>query len=392
MEHADRDRTFLDAETLGRVRAATDWRALFTGLGLRKCDKRSKEHDWWGWSPFKDERTPSFHMSEGGRWFDFAIGEGGGVIELVQRLENVDCYEAGRIILDNGWALLPAEPENSKAARKGKGRKTGSRSQKPKTDQTPDVTENVDSTDHKSANQPIRQDLLPLLSEQGTHPEFARRGISEQTCKYLGCGYLASGRSRLRDRIVFQVRGVEETEAGGISPIVLTHIGRATTPEQVENTGKWLVYRGFKKTHELYNIDELLILSISQEQIRRTGRIVVVEGPFDVAKCMEAGIHNVVATFGADLSEHQLQRFSLITKHAPPAIFLIWFDRDKAGRHAQVKAMSMLYDHGFQAAGFDWDRAFIDATGRAHTIPEAITDPCDMSVEQLQWLRTKGVI
>lgn len=392
MEHADRDRTFLDAETLADIRQATDWRALFTGLGIRKCDRRSKEHDWWGFSPFKDEKTPSFHMSEGGRWFDFAIGEGGGIIELVQRLENVDCYEAGRIILDNNWAVLPGESGQPRAVRKRKRGKTESASGKPKTDPESRVSQTSGSKDDEPVNKPIRQDLLPLLSEQGTHPEFARRGISEQTCKYLGCGFLPSGRSRLKNRIVFQVRGVEETEAGGVAPTILTHIGRATTSEQVEKTGKWLVYPGFKKTHELYNIDELLISSKAQEQIRQTGRVVVVEGPFDVAKCVEAGIHNVVATFGADLSEHQLPRFDLIAKNVPPAIFVIWFDRDDAGRLAQVEAMEKLYKHGFQAAGFDWERAFIDATGRAHTIPETLTDPCDMSAEQLQWLRAKSVI
>lgn len=40
-------------------------------------------------SPFRDERTPSFHiLSNGYAWKDFGDGSGGGVIELVMRLEN----------------------------------------------------------------------------------------------------------------------------------------------------------------------------------------------------------------------------------------------------------------------------------------------------------------
>ena len=64
----------------------------------------SKPGDWWAFSPFHDEKTPSFHMAAGGVWYDFSIGEGGGPIELVQRLEGGNCYEAGRLILERDWA------------------------------------------------------------------------------------------------------------------------------------------------------------------------------------------------------------------------------------------------------------------------------------------------
>ena len=40
-------------------------------------------------SPFRDERTPSFHiLANGYAWKDFGDGSGGGVIDLVMRLEN----------------------------------------------------------------------------------------------------------------------------------------------------------------------------------------------------------------------------------------------------------------------------------------------------------------
>lgn len=413
MDKIDRKRPFIDADKLADIRAATDWRALFTGLGIRKCDRRSKDHDWWGWSPFRDERTPSFHMTEGGRWYDFALGEGGGVIELIQRLEDVDCYEAGRIILENGWALLldesePSKPERTRKRTRGKAaaklKSVGSndsdtlpsgdaegRTTSREQGTEPPLPENTDESSG-SPNKPIRQNLVPLLTEQGTHPEFTRRGISEKTCRHLGIGLLSTGRSRLRDRIVFQVRGVEETEPGGVTPTILTHIGRATTPEQTEKDGKWLVYPGFRKTHEVYNIDELFLDSAAAEQIRRTSRVLIVEGPFDVAKCWEAGLHNVVATFGAGFSEHQLPRLDLIRRHYGDLTFLIWFDRDEAGRRAQAGASEMLRNHGFTTAGFDWNRTFLDVVGYAHPIPPAINDPCDMTVEQLQWLRGKAIM
>lgn len=98
------DTVRLSPENLDEIRASVDWQALFTGLGLRKAEQKSKANDWWAWSPFHDEKTPSFHMASGGIWYDFSIGEGGGPIELVQRLEGGNCYEAGRSILERGWA------------------------------------------------------------------------------------------------------------------------------------------------------------------------------------------------------------------------------------------------------------------------------------------------
>lgn len=52
-------------------------------------------------SPFRDERTPSFHiMPEGYGWVDFGDGTKGGVIDLIMRLENCDRSHALRKIAE----------------------------------------------------------------------------------------------------------------------------------------------------------------------------------------------------------------------------------------------------------------------------------------------------
>jgi len=52
-------------------------------------------------SPFRDERTPSFHiMPEGYGWVDFGDGTKGGVIDLIMRLENCDRSHALRRIAE----------------------------------------------------------------------------------------------------------------------------------------------------------------------------------------------------------------------------------------------------------------------------------------------------
>ena len=50
-------------------------------------------------SPFRDESTPSFHVTTNGRgWKDFGDGSGGGVIDLVMRLSGKDRIGAIRVL------------------------------------------------------------------------------------------------------------------------------------------------------------------------------------------------------------------------------------------------------------------------------------------------------
>jgi len=63
---------------------------------------------------------------------------------------------------------------------------------------------------------------------------------------------------------------------------------------------KWINSEGFFKSSVLYN------LSKRKDIISNTGTIILVEGPGDVWRLEEAGIHNSVAMFGVFLSESQL--------------------------------------------------------------------------------------
>ncbi len=198
---------------LDTIRASIDWQAVFTGLGLRKAEAKSKPNDWWAFSPFHDEKTPSFHMAAGGVWYDFSIGEGGGPIELVQRIEGGNCYEAGRTILERGWTEASFEVAAPVAQERTR---TQCRAR-----QLTAPNEDADLP----ANAPIRQDLLQMCAY---HPAIEARGISEETCELLGIGFLPQGRSPLKGRIVFQVADARVTakSAGARTRVILSHLGR----------------------------------------------------------------------------------------------------------------------------------------------------------------------
>ena len=133
------------------------------------------------------------------------------------------------------------------------------------------------------------------------HPAIEARGISEATCDLLGIGYLPQGRSPLKGRIVFQVADARETAdgTGKRTRVILSHLGRALS-DDVEP--KYLFYQGFHKSVELYGQELIWLHEDAAAQARARGGILLTEGPFDVAKAVEAGFRNVVGSFGAALS------------------------------------------------------------------------------------------
>jgi DNA primase len=360
---------YMDKDELNEIRANSDWRRLFQELELERDEKKSRVDDWWARSPLTMEDTASFHINDKG-WFCFSSHEGGGVIDLVQKVvqfrtgQAINCYEAGRWLLDHGVSSPPSSAIATQSTQKPSGEK------------------------EKKFNHPIRQNLLPALTQQETHPEFVRREISTPTCDYLGCGYLEKSNSSLQGRIVFQVRGVRSDDHGDLSPVVLTHIGRATTEAQKESGGKWTHYAGFHKSLELYNIDKVLLDDRAKSQADSCGYILITEGCFDVLKLAEAEIFNVVATFGAQLSEDQIPRIREISEVLGIKHFRFVYDRDKAGVQGAEEGVRLLQKSGFQTSVFDWEQSF----SAKKRISEEITDICDCSPKQLQWLRKFGLI
>ena len=111
-----------------------------------------------------------------------------------------------------------------------------------------------------------------------------------------------------------------------------------------------------------------------------------------MAKLVEAGIENCVATFGADLSRAQMHKLRLIKDMLRINDITLMFDRDAAGGRATLAATEPLREAGWQVAAFDWSAQFAKGDGGYRAIPSGICDPCDFSVAQLQWLQGQGRI
>lgn len=356
---------FINNKILFQISQNADWKKVFLALGLERDAKKSKENDWWCCSPLTGEKTPSFHVNNKG-FYCHSSRTGGGVVQLVQKVfqargQNLNCYQVGEWLLDQNCSYYNESP-------------------------TPTIQRQVvkENSSSERKNNSAVLSLLPYL--RAKHPEFERRGISRETLDYLGAGFLPFGRGAIDKRLVFQIRGVERDGSGQLIPVILSHAGRATTQEQMDENGKWWCYAGFHKSLELYNIDKVLLDEQAKQQAKASGQILIVEGCFDVAKLIESNIKNTVATFGAGLLEGQLQRLKLIADELGIRRFVVWYDRDKAGIEGQKAALGLLKASGFEGKGFDWGVRFdsiVAQKGQMEFIP-SVKDACDLTKDQLQ--------
>ncbi|KPA16084.1 integrase [Candidatus Magnetomorum sp. HK-1] len=330
---------------------------LLNSLGI--SISKDTEHEIWCLSPFRNETKASFKIRKDELiWFDHGMNEGGGPLELIAKLNNVNIYKAGRLAVDYGLTSAIGLVNSIK----------------PRPIQKKEVKK-----EKNIIELPKKYSLVPYLRPY--HPVITQRGLSQVTCEKLRFGFLPmSSKSNLKGRIVFQIRGVKEVDSE-LKPTILTHIGRAISEKQETEGGKWRVYSGFEKKSALYNIDNVLLSSQVTSQVEKYG-LVIVEGCFDVAKLYEAGIYNVVSTLTASLSDKQIDKIEFIQSKIKIPEIKIWFDNDEAGKMGTQKAIEKLKGFDIPFRPIEWNQLK----------SENKKDACDFSVDELKQFRQLGLI
>ena len=348
----------ISPEPLKHIAHQANWLKVIDVFGLEVDPNRSRrDDDIWIKSPFTQEEKASMHVSLSENIYkDFSSGKGGGIIQfcrdILQRQgRKMTMFDVAQWMVAEG--ISTENHRNSPSSRQVE----------------------------KTTNPAIKIDLRRYLRLD--HPEMHRRGISADTCRYLGCGFLpqrtwAKTASPLNSRLVFQIRGIREN-GNGFQPVILSHTGRALTREQEARDGKYWSYP-FKKSWELYNQDHILMDEEAWRQANAFG-LILVEGFFDVAKLVEAGCRNAVALMGSTVSEKQIERLLWMQTRVQFPHIQIFLDRDPAGQRGSLQIQRQLASRSLSVSVFEWS-----------LVPEALEDPADMSAEHLHTLRRQGVI
>ncbi len=297
-----------------------------------------------GCCPLHDGQNPTqFRVSISKNcWNCFGrCNDGGNILDFVARKECVTLREAALMLCD-WFHLSQSEKAVEKKEVTASKDKTSNKSKRSPTESSP--------TSDSAANKTLGFTLQNLVT---SHPYLTERGLSEATIAEFGIGYCEKG--SMTGRIVIPILNREGQ--------LVAYAGRLPGKLSDEETPKYKLPPGFKKSQELYNLHRAL-------QEPEDTPLVIVEGFFDCLRLWQLGIRRVVSLMGSSLS---LQQEELIAAAVnPQSRIVLLLDEDEAGREAREKITPRLANHCYV---------------RTIRFEEEGQQPDSLTVEQLEELR-----
>ena len=231
---------------------------------------------------------------------------GGNTLDFICKMEKCSVHAAALKAIE--WFNLdpeamsasdnkaePAEPRKSTPAAKPAARPAAASKAAPESN---------------APNTPLKFRLDKL---ERTHPYLTeQRGLTPETILDFGIGYCAKG--MMADRIAIPIHNVKGE--------VVAYAGRFVG-EPGEDTPKYKLPPGFRKSQELFNIDRAIKQPADMS-------LVIVEGFFDAMKLHQHGCYKVVALMGSTLSSAQEE---LIRQHTnSQSHVIVMLDENEAGK------------------------------------------------------------
>jgi DNA primase len=299
----------------------------------RSVRLQKRGNAYWGLSPFKKEKTPSFTVDDNRRSYHcFATGQHGDIIKFLTETQGLTFPEAVEKLAEEAGLEIPkSSPEAAQQAEHRKG-----------------LVEACDA----AAN--FFQ--LQLRRSNGRHAldYLHGRGVGDELIEKFGLGYAPAERTALKDHLINK-GFFEETlvEAGLIvkpedgAAIYDRFRNRVMFPilgsrdQTIAFGGRALEadarakYLNSPETPLFHKSDVLYNYNAARADAAKTGAaLLVCEGYMDVIALSGAGFRTAVAPLGTALTEQQLQ---LLWRQSDEPI--LCFDGDKAGTAAAHRAV-----------------------------------------------------
>ena len=235
---------------------------------------------------------------------------GGNVLDFIAEMEKASIHAAALKAI--GWFNL--DPEAMAAsADKGESAETERSAPAPKAADKPASSPKPApalAPESSAPNTPLKFRLDKL---ERTHPYLTeQRGLTPETILEFGIGFCSKG--MMADRIAIPIHNVKGE--------VVAYAGRFPG-EPGEDTPKYKLPAGFRKSQELFNIDRAIKEPADMS-------LIIVEGFFDAMKLHQHGCRKVVALMGSTLSAAQEE---LIRQHTnSESHVIIMLDENDAGK------------------------------------------------------------
>lgn len=322
-----------------------------------------------GLSPFKDEKTPSFHVRPNHGYFHcFSTGKGGDVFTFLMEMEHVTFPEAVEMCAESiGYHI------------NYQGGSTGARREEPGTRKRL-----IEA--NRAAHQFYREQLETPAAAVARQ-FLLDRGFSRELIHSFECGYAPEGWDTLTKYLLRKGFEFKELEAAGLSkmgkrgPIDRFHRRLLWPIKDIsgnvigfgarklfddDNLGKYMNTPEtmlYKKSKVLFGLD------MAKKDIAARHQAVVVEGYTDVMAMHAAGVTTAVASCGTAFGEEHLQliRRLMLDDSYFRGELIYTFDGDEAGQKAAMRA-------------FEGDQKF---TGQSFVsvAPDGL-DPCDLRLQR----------
>jgi len=293
-------------------------------------DLKKSGASYKGLCPFHDERTPSFYVTPEKKLYHcFGCGAAGNVIGFAMKYNNLDFIDALKMLCERYNIVFEQQ-------------------QRPK--YYNDIIE-------------IHKDLLVyskdvFYSSKGKKASeyMKKRDFSKKVLENFEVGYFPE-----KFDLSFFKRKYSKTSllASGLfyeysSSLHFKFAGRLSIPIR-DNMGNVVAFSGralddnikpkyinspttdiFEKRKLLYNMYQ------AKGAMKKEGTALVVEGYFDVMRCSEAGIKNVVSPMGTSFTKNQA---SLLKRYCDDVLLV--FDGDIAGKKAAFRSLDVFLEINF---------------------------------------------
>jgi len=321
---------------------------------------------WKGLCPFHGEKTPSFHVNgDKGFFHCFGCGVGGDVIKFVELFDKVSFPEAVRVLAAR--AGLPV-PEAADARQDGESQRDRDSLLKA----------------HEVAAGWFREQLATAAGAAARR-QLDQRGVPADLAERLGIGYAPASREGLKARLLKEGFALPVLIKSGLvlqrdeTAVVDRFRNRIMIPIYRDNgaivafggramdAGQQPKYLNSPETAIYVKGRTLYGLHLTKAAIARAKHAVMVEGYFDLAQALQAGVGNVVASSGTALTAAQARLLKRFT-----AKVVLSFDPDAAGQGAAARTSELLVSEGFQVnvammpAGRDPDTFIREHGGAAY--------------------------
>lgn len=291
------------------VKAAITMEQVLTHYGLIDKFKRGTDSLSGPCPIHKGSNPTQFRVSISKNiWNCFSeCKHGGNVLDFICKMEDMSVHAAALKAIE--WFNLDSEAMTGGAEQESQEETHPKRdSSKPKPAQAPRHTPTV-AQENGGPNKPLKFRLEKLERE---HPYLTQdRGLSLETIVDFGIGYCAKG--TMAERIAIPIHNPKGE--------VVAYAGRFPG-EPGEDTPKYKLPQGFRKSLEVFNIDRALKESPDTP-------LLIVEGFFDCMKIHEHGYKKVVALMGSTMSAAQEELIRNST--TPQGQIIIMLDEDDAG-------------------------------------------------------------